>query len=107
MQCPAENAIIGTVFQAYVSHAPLILSPDDFWLMIMLAVSQFLSQKENAKEHRSKFVDCNKKMKLSVETGMEQHLHGKTQYWSTLVQKIVQLIKENTKTNVSEVSTSF
>uniref|UniRef100_A0A914XF22 Uncharacterized protein n=1 Tax=Plectus sambesii TaxID=2011161 RepID=A0A914XF22_9BILA len=61
------NAVIATLVEAYNGHMPLILSPDDFWLLISLGVSQYLGRKENAEKNRKTFVDHEDKLKLIVD----------------------------------------
>jgi hypothetical protein len=60
------NAFIGTVLAAYENHLHLILTPDDFWLVISLGVAQFVNNPKWSEKYRKTFVDHEGKMLLMV-----------------------------------------
>jgi hypothetical protein len=102
------NAFLSTIITAYNEHLPLILSPDDFWLLISLGVSQFLSQKETAEQYRNTFVDHEGKIELRVDGNplgiRPKSGDGNKEGWQMFVEKISELIKKHTRTDTARVN---
>ena len=85
-----------------------------FRLLISLGVSQFLSQPDNAEKYRFTFVHHEGKMELMVDggplglvpRGPNANITNKVA-WPKCVDAIVELIKENTKNDTTEVTDSY
>eukprot|EP00301_Raphidiophrys_heterophryoidea_P025433 c8533_g1_i1.p1 GENE.c8533_g1_i1~~c8533_g1_i1.p1 ORF type:complete len:448 (+),score=84.55 c8533_g1_i1:72-1346(+) len=60
-----ENAFIFTVWKAYCSHYPLVLSPDDIWLVIIQGFSRHV--KANSESLRGSFVTHSGKEQIIVD----------------------------------------
>lgn len=52
------------IYQAYMKHCPLVFSPDDFWLLILQAFSNYVNK--NSEKLRSLFVDFEGKKELKA-----------------------------------------
>uniref|UniRef100_A0A914VEA9 Uncharacterized protein n=1 Tax=Plectus sambesii TaxID=2011161 RepID=A0A914VEA9_9BILA len=103
------NAFIGTILLAYNKHLPLTLTPDDFWLLVSLGISQFLGQPDNAEKYRRTFVNHEGKMELVVDgvpLGVRPKSEANKDGWPKFVNAIVELIKQNTNGNTTEMMTA-
>lgn len=105
-----KHGFFNAVVTAYNSHLPLILSPDDLWLLISLNVGHFLGSDEKmAEKYRKTFVDHEGKMKLCVVVGSGQptlklFCNDKTT-WKYYVNETRKLIAKNTKADVAGLLT--
>lgn len=97
---------MGTVVEAWHNHWALILSPDDFWMAIAFAVSQFLQDKSNAEKYRDTFVHHQGKMKLSVDgekLGIKPKSAKNRLAWREFVDEICSMVAANTKVDITNV----
>jgi hypothetical protein len=100
---------------AYAHHRPIVLTPDDVWLLITQGVAQHINR--NAESLRDKLVYHKDKMTLVVKT--DQYLLGKDDYgvdpsrvkpvdWTLIFDEFVKQMKENTKGEiVSQLCADF
>jgi hypothetical protein len=96
------NAFLGTIIEAYNRHLPLVLSPDDFWLLISIGVSQFISNPKWTEKYRHTFVEHEGKEQLRVEF-VRPNLND-TKVWTKFVAEIADEIANRTKSTIAEVS---
>ncbi len=106
-----HHGFINAILTAYNNHLPLVLCPDDFWLLISLAVSKFLgSDPEMAEKYRYSFVEHEGKKELVVD-GLQYGIAPKSpkankEGWPGFVAEICSLVKSNTKTQISDIMTT-
>jgi hypothetical protein len=92
---------------AYADHRPIVLSPDDIWLLITQGMAQHINR--NAESMRDKLVYHKDKITLVVKT--DQYLLGKDDIgvnpnhvkpvdWTLIFDEFVRQMKENTKGDI-------
>ena len=91
-----SNNFIGAYLTAYNNHGDIILIPDDFWIMIMMFVSRYIS--DNSERLRQNFVSHEGKMELTVQEINDSPDAEKQ--WDTFFHEIMRLIQSNTKEDV-------
>lgn len=92
---PFDNGLFGTVIEAYNLHMNLVLRPDDIWLAIVQAVSNYVNK--YPEEMRQHFVHFNDKQSLTVDGDGGFY----TADWNTLIPQMSKLIDKNTKNNIA------
>lgn len=73
------------VYTAYMEHRPLILAPDDFWLLICQGFSMHVN--ENTEKLRDKLVDFEGKKELIVEVAFFDTLKYIPEIWEGIFPK--------------------
>lgn len=106
-----KNAFIATALTAYNNHLPLELSPDDIWTLISYGVAQHLGGDNNTAEYyRKVFVNHEGKKELSVRGepyGLQPgNPAANRRAWPGIIAALSKQIKNNTKTDVSEIMTN-
>lgn len=105
-----QNSFVTAALTAYNHHLPLELSPDDIWVLVALGVAQHLGgDKDLAETYRKVFVDHQGKKELSVDAtnlGIHAKSSTNTDGWPLVIEKWCQMIKENTKTDLSGIITA-
>ena len=85
------NGFVSTCTTAYNQHYPLELSPDNVWLAIMTVFAGYIDR--NSEKLRDHFVSHDGKKQLTVNGGGTIH----TANWDALIDKMSELIDQNTK----------
>lgn len=103
-----DNAVLyELLLKAFAEHRPVVLTPDDIWLMICQVFSDHINR--NAEELRDLLVDFDGKKTLSVRSG-EDLLAGNAD-WAGIINSFASQIDANTKgdfarTMVADFSTT-
>lgn len=95
------------LMKAYAEHRPIVITPDDVWLLISQGVAHHINQ--NAETLRDKFVSHQGKLELVVNT--DQPILGKDDIliypdslkpidWTEIFDGFVAKMKENTKGDI-------
>ena len=96
-----QNNFIGAYLTAYNHHGDIILVPDDFWIMIMMYFSKYVT--ENSEMLRDKFVyHANGSIDLTIieyADNLEDSLRMEKD-WDFFFQEIIKLINVNTKEGI-------
>src|SRR3989338_6036893 len=61
-----EQGLLDALYLAYSNHLNLVISPDDFWLSIMISLNNYMQYKSEAM--RSVFVSHEGKAQLIIDT---------------------------------------
>eukprot|EP00339_Tiarina_fusa_P022493 CAMPEP_0117018714 /NCGR_PEP_ID=MMETSP0472-20121206/14437_1 /TAXON_ID=693140 ORGANISM="Tiarina fusus, Strain LIS" /NCGR_SAMPLE_ID=MMETSP0472 /ASSEMBLY_ACC=CAM_ASM_000603 /LENGTH=356 /DNA_ID=CAMNT_0004723445 /DNA_START=59 /DNA_END=1129 /DNA_ORIENTATION=+ len=91
---PMSNGFVSAAFLAYSSHHHLIISPDDVWIAITTAFSQYVNN--HAEEMRNIFVSHEGQKELVVKDVGTIHSVN----WDSLIGQLAQKIEENTNTDI-------
>jgi hypothetical protein len=94
---------IGGFYTAYQNHKDVILSPDDFWNMIMIMFSKHVNQ--NAEVLRSQFVAHEGQKKLTIidyADSVERSLEMEREWESGFFTQIMEQIRANTNEGVAD-----
>ena len=73
---------------AYLSHFPIVISPNIFWLMILQGFSRYMEINDNSERLRNKFVKNKRKKDIEIETGLNLFMASDEQ-WNFMIQKLL------------------
>jgi hypothetical protein len=94
------HAFVDSILYAFNNHLPLTLEPDDFWQLIMEAVSRHVNL--NSAVLRKKYVDFDGKIELIVKRN--GFIKGKRNNdWPSVFSEFKDQISSNTKKDVYEL----
>ncbi len=86
-----KQGFLGAIYLAYAKHYDLVIAPDDVWLTILFAFSDYM--KHHAEDMRPVFVNHDQKKQLIINT--EDSF--KNQCWEDLLCKFENALGENIK----------
>lgn len=96
-----KDAFYQSVVRSFAEHKSLVLSPDMIWLIISQEFSYYVNH--NSEKLREKMVLHSGKMELKVEDNSKNTLFDATdQEWSLLIDKLVEQIDQNTKSDFAK-----
>ncbi len=92
------NGLLGTIYNAYSQHVPLVLRPDDIWIAIITSFGNYV--KNHSEEMRNCFVDHagRKELVINVLSPMIEHVTDK--HWTEFIALMTDEIKVNTKSEI-------
>lgn len=88
--------------QAFATHRPLVLSPDDIWLCVSQQFARYVTL--NQSKLRKHFVNFSDKESLSVT--VDKPLRDPSLDWNEVTRQFSQQIKANTKGNIADLFTA-
>jgi len=94
------HGLISTIIQAYSSHIPLQLRPDDIWLAITSAFGLFVAQ--NDALMRPHLVAHEGRKELVLKRGGDLSDYNTPESWEPLIQEMVHLIRDNSDPALAE-----
>lgn len=97
---PTNNGLLAAVMLAYNNHIPLKLRPDDLWIAIILSFGQYVQK--NAGKVRKDFVVHEGKRMLVVPVPLSWEMSDRFIAWPTVIEKIADLIQDNTVNQVRQ-----
>lgn len=95
----AESPMFSMFTRAYAEHRPLILSPDDIWLLISQSFAWHVNR--NPEAIRSKIVKHDGKMLLSVESSAD--VLSPEADWASILDGFAKQIDRNTVSAVADM----
>ena len=93
------HPLLKAVKTAFYDHLPLVLTPDSIWYCISNAVAIYIN--ENAEKVRKVFVNHEGKKELIIERPDFLNHTDPSNPWHEVVDEFVELIGENTNSNVA------
>ncbi len=101
----ANLSYFNMLVQAYATHRPLVITPDDVWLLISQGLAHHINQ--NAETLRSKIVNHDGKITLVAMTNQALLgkddifvIDGKPVDWTSIFDQFVAQMKKNTKGDI-------
>jgi len=94
------HGLLGTIYQAYSKHIPLILRPDDIWISICVAFGNYVNK--HAQEMRSCFVDHGGRKQLEIKVWSPFMEFTTENHWYGFLKQMEKKIAENVKGDVTE-----
>lgn len=94
------NGLLGTIYQSYCDHIPLVLRADDLWLAILLNFGRYTQN--HSEEMRDLFVDHLGRKELVVQVKSPLMKLTTEEDWESFVDLMSYEIQNNTKTDLVE-----
>ena len=95
------HPFIECIHQAFIGHRPIVISPDDIWLLIIQGFTEHISKMPEF--YRKKLVNHQGTMKLSVRD--DSLIKGQQNPWDSVVEQLCQKIKHHSDPNFHDIFT--
>ena len=91
-----DTALIEGFRIAYLHHFPIVINPNDLWLVILQGFSNHMQANNNSERIRSKLVNFKNKKEIVIETGINLFMASDEQ-WNSFIEMLLNKTSEKLK----------